>query len=538
MPLRRCRDAASRDGSFEAADGRGFLKAGGIAMANADVLVVGSGFGGSISAARLAAAGARVVVLERGPWRDTVPVRSMGIEERSPLPQGPHMLSHLVRTIRGPWLRPDGWTLNSHGFFDAWLGKGLNVLCSSSVGGGSHAYAGLNVRPAIEGYWDGHADDLSDELMEPHYRGVLESMGSRAPRPADAVPNTTAERFGDSPVLQGGWDTVDIPRGFLFPRTPGMPRPVETVDGITRHESDMHDGGLFGSASGAKTTLDFAVLGRAMRKGLRVEPLVEAKTIARQERGSGARYRIEAQNHQTGRSEAFQAESVFVAAGTLNTVRLLLASRAAGGLEGMPALGRRFGGNGDFLAYWNLDDRSRDLTRGLVAHGVLRMRTPHPLGRGRAWPMTVDVALPSPDGCKLPRWVQRKMRHGSIIAAMGIDEQDGEVRWERGRMRIEYDPAGSRIFADICDALAEISRATGRRIWHFQRPLTVHPTGGACLGRTAEEAVVDSSGRVFGHDGLHVADAAALPRPVGAPPSMTIAAWAEHVADRFVAESR
>src|SRR5438552_9662104 len=120
-------------------------------MPDTDVLVIGSGFGGSISAARLTAAGLRVTVIERGPWRDTVPVRSMGIEERAPLPYGRRFASHLLRTVRSSWFPAAGLTLNKRGLFEVYLGKGLNVVCTSGVGGGSHAYGGLNVPPTVEG---------------------------------------------------------------------------------------------------------------------------------------------------------------------------------------------------------------------------------------------------------------------------------------------------------------------------------------------------------------------------------------------------
>lgn len=505
-------------------------------MADADVLVVGSGFGGAFAAARLTAAGVRVIVIERGPWRDTVPVRSLGIEERAPLPCGRWFASHMLRTLRSPWL-PGGVTLNRKGLFELYVGKGLNVACTSSVGGGSHAYGGLNMRPAVDGYWNGHTDDICEKTMEPHYQSVFESMGSRAPRPGDQVPNTTAQRFGDSPVLQSGWDTVDVPMGFLFPRVAGSPQPLVTADGVTRHEADMRDGGFLGSTTGAKTTLDFVLLAAAMRKGLAVEALYEVTAIERLASGSPSRYRVEAIDHRVGRRRDFLADHVLLAAGTLNTLRLLLHSRDAGKLTGMPRLGYRFGGNGDFLGYWNLDDRTRDLTRGLPVHGLLRMKEPDPLGAGRAWPMIADTAAPSPEGMPLPTWLKHKMIHGSLIVGMGPDTQDGVVRCRHGRMRIEYDTTRSAIFGDLIDAYAMISAATGKRIRHFQRPLTVHPTGGACLAQTVESGVVDSNGEVFGLDGLFVADAAALPGPVGGPPAMTVAAWAQHVAGRFIERS-
>lgn len=501
-------------------------------MANADVLVIGSGFGGAMAAARLTAAGARVTMIERGPWRDTVPVRSMGIEQRAPLPYGRHFATHVLRTLRSP-RTPSALTPNRKGLFDIYVGKGLNVACTSSVGGGSHAYGALNLRPMVDGYWNGHTDDIDEHTMEPHYQRALEVMGSRAPRPDDQVPNTTAERYTDTMTFESGWDTVDVAMGFLFPNTASAPAPVATKDGVTRNEADMRDGGFLGSTTGAKTTLDFAVLAGAMKKGLEIESLCEVTEIERLGSGSPRRFRVEARDHRNRHRRAFFADHVILAAGTLNTLELLLKSRAAGKLTGMPQLGRCFGGNGDFLGYWNLDD-PRDLTRGLPVHGFIRMTQQDPLGPGRSWPMIADAAAPNPQDMLIPKWLKNKMTHGSITVGMGADAQDGVVHWTKGRMRIEFDPSRSAIYRDLTDAYARISAASGKRVLHFRRPLTVHPTGGACLGRTAETGVVDSRGEVFGIDGLFVADAAALPGPVGGPPAMTVAAWSQHVADRFV----
>ncbi|MBK7730197.1 MAG: GMC family oxidoreductase [Gammaproteobacteria bacterium] len=64
-----------------------------------DIVVIGSGFGGSVTANRLALAGQRVLVLERGPWRDSLPVRSMGVERRSPFPYGVKALTHLLHSL-------------------------------------------------------------------------------------------------------------------------------------------------------------------------------------------------------------------------------------------------------------------------------------------------------------------------------------------------------------------------------------------------------------------------------------------------------
>ena len=229
------------------------------------------------------------------------------------------------------------------------------------------------------------------------------------------------------------------------------------------------------------------LLAAAIRKGLAVEALYEVTAIERLASGSPSRYRIEAIDHRVGRRRDFLADHVLLAAGTLNTLRLLLHSRDAGQAHRYATARLSLRRQRRFPGYWNLDDRTRDLTRGLPVHGLLRMKEPDPLGAGRAWPMIADTAAPSPEGMPLPTWLKHKMIHGSLIVGMGPDTQDGVVRCRHGRMRIEYDPTRSAIFGDLIDAYAMISAATGKRIRHFQRPLTVHPTGGACSGANRRE---------------------------------------------------
>ena len=117
-----------------------------------DVVVIGSGFGGSVVANRLALAGKRVLVLERGPWRDSVPVRSMGITRRSPFPCGTKSITHFLRSLRRGRLN---LRLNKAGMFDVESFPGLYTLAASAVGGGSMAYGGLLVPPRDQSLWHG-----------------------------------------------------------------------------------------------------------------------------------------------------------------------------------------------------------------------------------------------------------------------------------------------------------------------------------------------------------------------------------------------
>ena len=495
-----------------------------------DIVVIGSGFGGSIVAARLAEAGFKVTLLERGPWRDTVPTRSMGIPQRVPFPRGRLLFTRLFRNIGSNkrWLA--NARLNKLGLYEMFFGDGVNVLCSSNVGGGSHIYSAVNIRPVVDAYWDGHHPGISTQTMERHYQAVLERMGSVTPMADHAIPNTAFQRFRDSDVLEPSPPPRDPRLGFLLAEEPANPKVVVNDDGIERHEVDFSKGddGFLGSPAGGKTTLDVVYLAPALRKGLEVRDLCEVSAIARAPDGPTSGYRVSYTDHRRGIETHVDADHVFVAAGTLNTLRLLLASRHAGGLDGMPQLGRRFGTNGDMMGFWDYNEPGTNLSVGLPTAGGFQLKgadSPPMLGGG---------GFPSVDHYPLPRRLRERIKRGSFVAGIGEDAMDGEVTLERGRLRIRYDPDNSSIFAKLRSTLKTIAARTGRPIYLPKTPITVHPTGGACLGSSRDSGVVDSDGQIFDNPGVFVADAAALPRTPGGPPSMTIAAWANHVADTYI----
>ena len=134
----------------------------------------------------------------------------------------------------------------------------------------------------------------------------------------------------------------------------------------------------------------------------------------------------------------------------------------------------------------------------------------------------------------LPSAVKRRLEKLFFIYGMGADTGNASVTCDGGRLRVDYDQDIEPIYGKIRAAFRALSAESGDRTWVIDKPFTVHPAGGARVGENAQLGVVDHRGEVYGNPGLYVADGAALPAPLAAPPSVTIAAWAHHVAEGIV----
>ena len=169
-------------------------------------MVIGSGFGGSIAANRLSFFGLNVLVLERGPWRASSAVRSLEIPERSPFPYGVRFATHFVRSInigRGSTsgsvergdsrpLRARGFRLlrgltatrgrgvlvNKYGMYELFSYPGIDALCVSAVGGGSHGWLGQLVEPCDSSYWENRHRDLRAEHISRYYDKIRSDLGA------------------------------------------------------------------------------------------------------------------------------------------------------------------------------------------------------------------------------------------------------------------------------------------------------------------------------------------------------------------------
>ena len=486
------------------------------------VVVIGSGFAGSIVASRLVKAGQKVLLLERGPWRNTAAVRSAGISDPAPLPHRARFCTHILRRINREGLPGGGLTLNRRGMYEVFSAKHIDVACTSQVGGSSHVYGALHKRPQDPAFWDGHHDKISAAQMEGYYQSVLAELGS-APVSVDAGgPNLFAKRFADNPHFITDQQSLDIDMGLRG----GLGTiPAEELSGE----------GLLGSARGIKRTADEAWLLPALRNGLVVRDMCEVESIFRQEDGEAVSYRLDVRNHKGKKRDSIVASRVILAAGTLNTLRLLLLSRDRfGGLDRMPRLGFGFGGNGDYSAYWGHGAGNADLSEGLPTRGRILLRDAGLWRSSRPWPTIVEGALPY---SRLLPWLpllKAKIRRGTLLAGLGPDDMSGRIFLHKGKFRIDFDPAESRIYKDLRQAFDLIEDLSGHRLTHFPKVSTVHPMGGAALGSSPEKGVVDDAGEIYGHPGVHVADASVMPASLGAPPSISIAAWANNVADKII----
>lgn len=492
-----------------------------------DVIVVGSGFGGAVMAARLAERGLQVLVLERGPWwgpggADQPPA------DRRELPRGGWGTRKLLRNVR--WARGGGRSrdlvLHRDGLWEWHAFDGLHVFTASGVGGGSLVYTNIQEQPEDD-FFAALPPELSADELRPYYGRVREVL---RPTPSPHPPQK-AEALAHAVAVAGLGIAEHPDLAVAWGRDPHVPEAVTNAAGIRQSTCVNVGNCVLGCEYRAKTTLDLTYVPLALRRGARLRPLSEVVAVGRARSG----YRVRWVDHRTGQLLEREAPRLVLAAGTLNTLRLLFLARRLGSLPGLPpSLGRNFSGNGDAVS---LLYRTRLRTRsdeGPAINAFLRVRD----GSGRHRHAVGEAGLPL-NALPLPGWLHRRLRRSAVLFAYGRERSHASLRFDGRGLRTS---AGRRddpeLYAEIEVTMQRIAAAYGARKQRIGWPggpgrgplVSVHPVGGASIGRTAEEGLVDHTGGVFGCPGLYIADGSLYPCAPGIPPAMTIAALAEREA--------
>ncbi len=507
-----------------------------------DVIVIGSGFGGSVSALRLTEKGYRVGVLEAG--------RRFGADDFAATSW------NLRRFLWYP-------RLGLRGIQRLTLLRNTLALSGAGVGGGSLVYANVLLEPHDAFFADPHWRHLADWRAElaPHYATARRMLGVATvprPTPADDVLAAVARELAAGETFQ------PVPVGVWF----GAPG-VEVADpyfggaGPTRTGCIGCGGCMVGCRHNAKNSLDKNYLYLAERAGAAVHAEHQVVDVAPQPGGGFRVLSVRPGAWRRRPRRSFTAGQVVFSAGALGTVRLLLELRDTGRL---PRLSDRVG----HLVRTNSETVVGATAPGIgvdYSQGVAITSSIEPAPDTRIEPvryargsnaMGLLGTLLTDGGGRLPRWarhVGNVARHPVLflrslsvrrwsertVMLLVMQSRDNSLRLYRRRgllgTRLTSAPGHGEPSPTYLPVANDAARAAARAMGGFpgsslnevlfDAPVTAHLIGGACIGADPGSGVIDAYQRVFGHPGLHVADGAAVGANLGSNPSLTIAAMTE-----------
>ncbi|MFE3636658.1 GMC family oxidoreductase [Streptomyces cellostaticus] len=527
-----------------------------------DVIVIGSGFGGSVSALRLTEKGYRVGVLEAGRrfTRDSLPRNSWDLKNYLWAPR-----------------------LGMYGIQRIHLLGNVMVLAGAGVGGGSLNYANTLYVPPKAFFDDPQWRGITDwqQELKPYYEQAQRMLGVRlnpTMTPSDVHLKAAAERMGVGDTFHlapvgvffgDGKDADGTARGG-----PGeqVPDPYFGGAGPARNACTECGECMTGCRHGAKNTLNENYLYLAEKAGAVVHPMTTVVSLTDDSRGGYAVATLPTDEKKKGEGRLFTARKVVVAAGTYGTQTLLHRMKAGGQLPHLSArLGDLTRTNSEALVGAQTDDRRyrratgqrrADFTRGVAITSSI-----HPDDSTHIEPVRYGKGSNSMGGLSILQvpyaegssrvlgWLANAARH-PLLVARSLSNRRWSERSIIGLVMQSLDnslttylkpggvgkglltarqghgapnPKQIKAASEAAAALAEeINGFPGSNVGELMgTPLTAHFLGGCPIGDSPERGVIDPYHRLYGHCGISVVDGAAVSANLGVNPSLTITAQAE-----------
>ncbi|NTX59743.1 GMC family oxidoreductase [Myxococcus sp. CA051A] len=510
-----------------------------------DWLIIGSGFGGSVSALRLTEKGYRVVMLEKG--------------QRLLAADFPKTNWDLKRWL---WMPQLGW----RGLFKMTFFRHVTVLSGVGVGGGSLVYANTLPVPKDDFFeatsW-GHLANWKEELSG-HYRTARRMLGATL-NPLTTVPDRVLAEVGKD-IGRQGFEPATVAVYFGEPGVT-VKDPYFGGEGPERTGCIACGGCMLGCRHGAKNTLDRNYLHLAEKRGLTLHADTEATWVRPLPEGG---YEVEARQG-TGlfsrKTLRFTARNVVFAGGVLGTVDLLL--RLKERPDGLPRLSERLGDsvrtNSEALVGIVSGHKDQDLSKGIAIGSILHtdershlepvrysagsgffrlLMAPQVRGTTMLTRVARLFALLARHPLRfLKAWFVPDFARRTMIL-LYMRTLEGHLRMRRARglttglrrgltTGLQSGPAPTSNMPEAFDLAKRVSdKLDGYPMTMVSEtvlgiPTTAHILGGCCMGDSAETGVIDHRHRVFGYEGLYVVDGSAISANPGVNPSLTITALAE-----------
>ena len=535
-----------------------------------DVIVVGSGYGGSIAACRLARTGASVALFERG--RELHPGEYPSTKDEA---------AHEIQASL-----PGTSDSTENGLYRFHVGKDMSVFSGCGLGGTSLVNANVSLEP----------DErvLDDPRWPAALRSDAEGMQAAFGRARTMLGPTT---YPDSYPALPKMAALKVAAGT----DPWYPTPINvtfragpTAAGVHQEACTNCGDCVTGCNHGAKNTVLMNYLPDAVSHGARIFCELDVRWIEKGE-GTGP-WVVHVQPIGEGRDRfdapplVITADVVVLAAGTLGTTGILLRS-AEQGLSLSRQLGKHFTGNGDVLGFAYLPktdvhgtgagDRRPEAedSSGPCITSVIDRRPGRAVEDGiviedAVIPGAIANLLPIELATQIaPDWLRGRLpgsgplswltslvtggrkgltRHLQTFLVMGNDDDEGMLVLDGDRVRIEWPGIGTTPFYEQANQSLRTAAANGGGQF-LENPLwsamlghslvTVHPLGGCVMADSADRGVVDHRGAVFAgadgtevHEGLYAWDGSIVPRPLGVNPLLTISALTERAAALLAAE--
>jgi len=512
-----------------------------------DFIIMGSGFGGSVSALRLVRKGYKVLVVEQGRrfTENDFPKRNWNLKK---------------------WLWVPG--LRFYGFFRIALFRHITVLAGTGVGGGSLVYANTLPVPKTDFFKSGSWKNLMDweKELAPYYKIASDMLGvAQNPKfgPGDYALGELADMIGKNDQFSATHVAV-----FFGEPEVKIADPYFNGSGPVREGCCFCGGCMVGCRYNAKNTLDKNYLYLAEKEGVTLIPSTRVLSVIPIGKQGNQGYDIIIRRTGGFRKIKLHTRAFIFSGGVLGTIPLLLKLKKTTLPDLSNLTGSHVRTNNEALIAVVSRDKTKKFSEGIAIGSILNtdevshlepvrypsgsgfwrlLMAPMISGKtliGRILRILADLMLHPLANAKVyftRNWADRTQ----ILLFM--QTRDSTLHLKRGlfgvRTGVEQGSAPSAFIPEAQDLARKYAKIiNGKPLVLpteslFGIPTTAHILGGACMGDSRETGVIDRDHRVFGYKNLYVIDGSAISANPGVNPSLTITALAERAADRIAAKA-